>query len=78
MPPLPPATAPAPTPIPEGWDPKILERARQDLAQFIGPMAKVLVKRALQHAQTVKALYELLSHEIADEKDRRKFLGLRR
>ena len=66
------------TPIPEGWDPKILEQARQDLAQFIGPMAKVLVKRAVQHAPTVKALYELLSHEIADEKDRQKFLGLRR
>lgn len=74
------ATAPtsSATPIPEGWDPKILEQARQDLAQFIGPMAKVLVKRALQHAQTVKALYELLSHEIANEKDRQKFLNLRR
>ena len=67
-----------PTPIPEGWDPKILEQARQDLAQFIGPMAKVLVKRAVQHAPTVTKLYELLSLEIAEEQDRRKFLALRR
>ena len=73
-----PTASPTHTPIPEGWDPKILEQARQDLAQFIGPMAKVLVKRAVQHAPTVKALYELLSHEIAEEKDRQKFLSLRR
>ena len=71
-------TAAGTTPIPEGWDPKILEQARQDLAQFIGPMAKVLVKRAVQKAPTVKALYELLSQEIADAKDRQKFLSLKR
>ena len=77
--PVPPArTATGPTPVPEGWDPKVLEQARQDLAQFIGPMAKVLVKRAVQTVPTVTALYAALAEEIADEKDRRKFLNLRR
>lgn len=77
--PVPPArTAAGPTPVPEGWDPKVLEQARQDLAQFIGPMAKVLVKRAVQKVPTVTALYAALAEEIADEKDRRKFLSLRR
>jgi serine/threonine-protein kinase len=65
------------TPIPEGWDPKVLDQVRQDLAQFIGPMAKVLVKRALKDANTIGRLYDLLAAEIADEKDRRKFLALR-
>ena len=71
-------TNPNTTPVPDGWDPKVLEQARQDLAQFIGPMAKVLVKRALRDAPTLARLYELLSLEIADEKDRKKFLSLRR
>jgi serine/threonine-protein kinase len=65
------------TPVPEGWDPMVIEKARQDLAQFIGPMAKVLVKSALREANTVGKLYELLALEIADEKDRKKFLALR-
>ena len=39
-------------------------------------MAKVLVKRALPTAPNVKALYETLAGEIAEDKDRRKFLSL--
>jgi eukaryotic-like serine/threonine-protein kinase len=77
-PPAPLTPNPSTTPVPEGWDPKVLEQARQDLAQFIGPMAKVLVKRALKDAPTVTKLYEALALEIADEKDRKKFLSLLR
>ncbi len=66
------------TPVPEGWDPKVLDQVQKDLAQFIGPMAKVLLKRALKNAPTVTKLYEALSLEIEDEKDRRKFLALKR
>ena len=57
---------------------KILAQVQQDLAQFIGPMARVLVKRALREAPTVTKLYEVLALEIADERDRKKFLALRR
>jgi serine/threonine protein kinase len=77
VPPSNPVAYPNQTPVPDGWDPQVLEQARQNLAQFIGPMAKVLIKRALKDANTISKLYDLLAAEIADEKDRKKFLSLR-
>ena len=56
------------------WDPAVLERARKDLAQHIGPMAKVLVDRAAARTQTRAALYQLLAAEIHSPKDREEFL----
>jgi serine/threonine-protein kinase len=72
-----PATTHGTTPIPEGWDPKALAQVQQDLAQFIGPMARVLVKRGVKQAHSVSKLYDLLALEIQDDKDRKKFLALK-
>jgi eukaryotic-like serine/threonine-protein kinase len=56
------------------WDPVVLETARKNLAVYIGPMAKVIVGRAANHAHSIKELYQILATEIASLHDREKFL----
>ena len=58
----------------KSWDPVVLETARKNLAIFIGPMAKVIVGRAVTHARSVEDLYQALATEISSPKDREKFL----
>ncbi len=56
------------------WEPAVLERARKDLAAYIGPMAKVMVDRAAAKTTTRAALYQTLATEIPSPKDRENFL----
>jgi hypothetical protein len=63
-----------PTTPPPGWDPAMLEHARQALAIHLGPMARILVARAAARARTEDELYELLAASIASPKDREVFL----
>jgi serine/threonine-protein kinase len=58
----------------KSWDPVVLENARKNLAVFVGPMAKFLVSRAAKNARSVAELYQALASEIANPKDREKFL----
>ena len=58
----------------KSWDPVVLETARKNLAIFIGPMAKVIVGRAVTHARSVEDLYQALATEISSPNDREKFL----
>lgn len=58
----------------KSWDPAILEKARKNLAVFVGPMAKVLVSRAAKNARSLEELYRALADEIAVPSDREKFL----
>lgn len=55
-------------------EPAILEQARKDLAEYIGPMARMLVNRAAKMAPTPAALYEMLAGEIPSAIDRETFL----
>jgi hypothetical protein len=57
------------------WDPDLLQRARKELAQHIGPMAKVVVDRVAREARTRRDLIESLAGEIAAPEDRRRFLA---
>ena len=57
------------------WEPAVLERARQDLAAYIGPMAKLIVGRAAERARSLDELYQLLAAEIGPSADREKFLA---
>jgi hypothetical protein len=52
-----------------------LDKVRQDYADYIGPMARILVDRMARRAQTVEELYKLLAAEIGSEADRAKFLS---
>jgi serine/threonine protein kinase len=59
------------------FDPDGLERVTRELAPFIGPMAKVIVKRAAKKANSWKQLYDALASEIPEGPERRKFLAKR-
>jgi serine/threonine-protein kinase len=66
------ATLTATTQLP--LDPATLEMAEQKLTPFIGPIAKVMVKRAAKISSTRHEFHRLLAENIGTEQDRIKFL----
>jgi ribosomal protein S27E len=56
------------------WDQASVEAVTRSLATYIGPIASIMVQRALAKARTAAELYERLAAGITDEKDREKFL----
>lgn len=54
-----------------------LERARAALAEFVGPIARVLVRRAGATAATVDDLWQALASQIDAPAKRAAFLKLR-
>jgi len=56
-------------------DPAMLDSVSRELAVFIGPIAKVVVKRAASHCSSVEDLYSKVALEIDSEKDRLAFLA---
>jgi serine/threonine-protein kinase len=59
------------------FDPDDLDQLRRALAMHVGPMAKILVDRAAKKSASLKELYEKLSAEVPDAKERAKFLASR-
>ncbi|MBI1944433.1 MAG: serine/threonine protein kinase [Deltaproteobacteria bacterium] len=57
------------------FDQATLEAARHHLAEFLGPIAKVLVKQAAGRSSSVRELYRRLADEIADAEERARFLA---
>jgi serine/threonine-protein kinase len=53
---------------------EVLERAERRLADYIGGVARVLVKRAAMKARDERELYLLLADEIENKEERRTFL----
>jgi hypothetical protein len=58
------------------WDPATLALSEQRLAQFLGPLAKILVKKTAKNAASLEELYRVLSKNIESEKDREAFLKM--
>ncbi len=54
-----------------------LERVQEALAQYVGPIARVLVRRATADASSVEALWLSLSNHIESPAERSAFLRLR-
>ena len=55
-----------------------LERARKALAEYMGPMAAVIVKQTARRVRSFEELRDALAAEISDERSRQEFLkGLR-
>jgi serine/threonine protein kinase len=52
-----------------------LEAAEHRLAEFLGPIAKILVERAAGSASSVEELYRSLAEELDDDEERRRFLS---
>lgn len=59
------------------WDQHVLDRVTQQLAEFVGPMASILVKKAASKTDSIDALYQLLSSHVDSDRDRAKFLNTR-
>jgi TIR domain len=55
------------------FDATELRRLELELARFVGPLAKHLVKRAASQALSIKELVQKLGGEIESEEERRKF-----
>ena len=53
---------------------EVLARAEQRLAPFLGPLARVVVKRAAMKARGEQELYLLLADEIENPADRKQFV----
>jgi len=60
------------------FDPVLLDSVSKELAVFIGPIAKVVVKRAAERCSSVEDLYGAVAVEINSEKDRSSFLAHKR
>jgi len=56
-------------------DERILKIVQEQLALIIGPMASVLVKRAMRRSSSLDQLYELLAREIPTGPERERFLS---
>lgn len=74
----------APAPVPEHstntrqaapLDPAAIDAIAKELAQFIGPIAKVVVRKAAARTSTRAELQEAVSAEIENAQDRARFLA---
>jgi serine/threonine-protein kinase len=76
VPPIPPSkTSGSGGPRTSGaFEPKVLDSVSRELAAFIGPIAKVVVKRAADRCSSVEELYACVAAEIDSERDRTQFL----
>jgi serine/threonine-protein kinase len=72
-----PTSAPG-TIAPGTIDPALVERARKELTEYVGPLAKVIVTRALKKAGTTAELVAILGSEIERTSDRERFLNVLR
>jgi serine/threonine-protein kinase len=59
---------------PATWDDTVLTTIERQLAQIIGPMAKIMVRQAAPQAHDVHQLYALLATNIDDPERRRRFV----
>ncbi len=56
------------------WDPAQLEEVERSLTRHLGPMARVILARALREAGTLETLRAALARELPDETTRAAFL----
>ena len=60
---------------PTGWDAALLKQIGQQLTRYLGPVAKVLVKRSAETTTELGALYSLLAEELGSAQDKKDFLA---
>ncbi len=71
-----PATAATTTPSTQ-IPPTVVQQAERELTRYLGPIARVLVKRALATAHSPDDLWEILARHIERDVDRQSFLQAR-
>ena len=57
--------------------PEVLEQVRQHLAQFIGPIAKVVIRKLAPQCTDLEQLYREAAKEIPTDTEKQRFLRLR-
>jgi len=57
------------------WDDVTLSTVERNFARYVGPVARVLVRKAATHAQDVTELYSMLATNIADSDERANFVA---
>ncbi|NPC56505.1 serine/threonine-protein kinase [Caenimonas soli] len=70
-----PVTGPPSVPVPTGWDTAALAEVERDLAQHIGPVARVLVRRAARGLTSLAAVRQAVAASITDFEARERFLA---
>jgi serine/threonine-protein kinase len=60
-------------PLPPAWDDAVLGTAERQLARFVGPVARVIVKKAAAQTTDLGELVSLLSDHIPTQIERSKF-----
>jgi hypothetical protein len=61
-------------PISQKFTPELLQKAETEMAQYIGAIARVVVKRAAAKARDESELYLLIADEIKDPAERKAFI----
>jgi len=56
------------------WDPRVLKIIEDNLAEYIGPVAKILVGRAAHHTKDLHELCQALAAQLSTEQERKSFL----
>jgi serine/threonine-protein kinase len=72
-----PASASRTTTLPPGWDPALVKAIEGHLARFVGPVARVMVKRACVQTHDVDAVYGMLAENLSTPEERQRFLATR-
>ncbi|SFM63382.1 serine/threonine-protein kinase [Variovorax sp. OV329] len=70
-----PATSPPSVPVPTGWDSAALAEVERELAQHVGPVARVLVRRSARGLTSLAAVRQAVAGAIVDFDARERFLA---
>jgi serine/threonine-protein kinase len=62
------------SPVPHGWDAGTLKEIEQQLAVFVGPLARVMVRKAAKTTRNLDMLYGMLVDELERPDERRTFI----
>jgi serine/threonine-protein kinase len=73
--PLPGTDRLSPFPVPTGWDSAALAEVERELAQHVGPVARVLVRRAARGLNSLAAVRLAVAGAIVDFESRERFLA---
>jgi tRNA A-37 threonylcarbamoyl transferase component Bud32 len=63
-----------PAPVSAAWDDTVLRTAERQLANYLGPMAKVMIRKAAAQTRDVGELYAMLAEGITDLNGRQRFI----
>ena len=70
-----PVTSPPSVPVPTGWDTAALAGVERELAEHVGPVARVLVRRAARGLTSLAAVRQAVAGSIVDFEARERFLA---